>query len=119
MLAMKQFVLIHLYNYSNYANMNYISYIPIDMISVCDSVKRRVSTFYLKVPDNPQIIPFIEHRQVDLQRKLHERFDESFPDYEYVQYAFDDEKELITQTFRLINVLKRDISHRYQVHFPI
>lgn len=92
---------------------------PIDMISVCDSVTRRVSTFYLKVPDNPQIIPFIENRQEELQRKLHERFDKSFPDYEYVQYAFDDEKELITQTFRLINVLKRDICFIWNMDYDI
>ena len=92
---------------------------PIDMISICDSVKRRVSTFYLKTKDNPQIIPFIENRQEELQQKLHERFDESFPGFEYVQYAFDDERDLLTQAFRLIHVLKRDICFIWNMDFDI
>lgn len=92
---------------------------PIDMISVCDDVSQTVSTFYLKVPDNPQIIPFIEERQDELQQKLHERFDEAFPNFEYKQYAFDDEGELLTQCFRLINVLKRDIGFVWNMDFDI
>lgn len=92
---------------------------PIDMLSVCDPVKKRVSTFYLKTKDNPQIIPFINNRQTELQQKLHERFDEAFPGFEYVQYAFDDEVEMLTQTFRLINVLKRDILFVWNMDFDI
>jgi hypothetical protein len=92
---------------------------PIDMISVCDAVTKKVHTFYLKVHDNPQIIPFINDRQEELQQKLHERFDEAFPDFEYVQYAFDDEKELIFQVFRLIHVLKRDVCFIWNMDFDI
>ncbi len=92
---------------------------PIDMLSITDPVKKIVSTFYLKTPDNPQIISFINDRQEELQQKLHERFDESFPGYEYIQYAFDDEKELLTQTFRLIHVLKRDICFIWNMDFDI
>jgi hypothetical protein len=92
---------------------------PIDMISLCDGVTRKVHTFYLKVPDNPQIIPFIEYRQEELQQKLHERFDEAFPDFEYVQYAFDDEREMLEQVFRLIHVLKRDICFVWNMDFDI
>lgn len=92
---------------------------PIDMISFCDPVDNKVHTFYLKVPDNEQIIPFINHRQEELQKELHERFDEAFPGCTYVQYAFDDEKELITQCFRLINVLKRDICFIWNMDFDI
>ena len=92
---------------------------PIDMVSVTDAVTKKVHTFYLKVQDNPQIIPFIKDRQEELQQKLHERFDEAFPGFEYIQYAFDDEKEMLTQIFRLINVLKRDICFVWNMDFDI
>ena len=92
---------------------------PIDMISVCDDITKTVNTFYLKVPDNPQIIPFINDRQAELQQKLHERFDEAFPGFEYKQYAFDDERELLTQCFRLLNALKRDIGFVWNMDFDI
>lgn len=92
---------------------------PIDMISVCDEVTKTVNTFYLKVKDNPQIEPFIKNRQAELQKKLHDRFDEHFPDFEYKQFAFDDESELLTQVFRLLNSLKRDICFIWNMDFDI
>lgn len=94
---------------------------PIDMLSVCDTKSRTVYTFYLKMKDNPQIIPFIENRQEELQKKLHERFDEAFPGFTYLQYAFEeeDENKLIEQTFRLIHSLKRDIGFVWNMDFDI
>ena len=92
---------------------------PIDMISVTDGVSRTTSTFYLKTKDNPQIEDFINNRQEELQQKLHERFDEVFPGMTYNQYAFDDERELLIQCFRLINTLKRDICYVWNMDFDI
>ena len=92
---------------------------PIDMVSVTDGVGRTTYTFYLKVPDNSQIIPFIENRQEELQRELHSRFDEAFPDFEYKQYPFDNEREMIIQIFRLINTLKRDVCYVWNMDFDV
>lgn len=92
---------------------------PVDMVSVTDGESRTTSTFYLKVKDNPQIEEFIKYRQEELHQKLHERFDEPFPDFTFNQYAFDDEGEMLTQIFRLINVLKRDIGFVWNMDFDI
>lgn len=92
---------------------------PIDMISICDSTTKKVYTFFLKVKDNPQIEPFIKDRQKELQQRLHERFDEPFPDYQYFGYAFDDEAEMLKQVFRLIHNLKRDICFVWNMDFDI
>lgn len=92
---------------------------PIDMVSVTDGVSRTTHTFYLKVPDNPQIEPFIKERQQELQKELHGRFDEAFPDFNYNQYPFDDEKEMIIQIFRLINTLKREVCYVWNMDFDI
>lgn len=92
---------------------------PIDMISVFDETQNTCYTFYLKVEDNPQIIPFINNRQQELQQKLHERFDELFPNATYKQYAFDDESELLKQVFTLIHYLKRDICFIWNMDFDM
>lgn len=92
---------------------------PVDLISVTDGIGRTTYTFLLKMENNPQIIPFIENRQAELQKELHERFDETFPDFTYKLYAFDDEKELLIQVFRLINTLKRDVCYVWNMDFDI
>lgn len=94
---------------------------PIDMVSLADEKTNKVYTFYLKMKDNDQIVPFINDRQEELQKKLHDRFDEAFPGCEYIQYAFeeDQESELLTQLFRLMNVLKRDICFIWNMDFDI
>lgn len=92
---------------------------PIDMISVTDAITKTTYTFFLKVKDNPQIIPFIESRQHELQEELHRRFDEPFPGFTFNLYAFDDEDEMLYQTFKLINSLKRDVCYVWNMDFDI
>lgn len=92
---------------------------PIDLVTVTDGVSRTAYTFLLKVPDNPQIIPFIKDRQKELQEELHRRFDVAFPDFTYKLYAFDDEAEMLTQIFTLIHTLKRDVCYVYNMDFDI
>lgn len=92
---------------------------PIDAVSVTDGLSKTCYTFLLKVKNNPQIIPFIEERQEEFQKALHERFDEVFPDFKYNLYAFDDEAEMLRQLFNLINSLQRDVCYVYNMDFDI
>ena len=92
---------------------------PIDLVTVTDGLSRTAYTFMLKVPNNPLIQDLIDIRMVELQEELHKRFDEAFPNFTYNQYAFDDERDMIIQLFRLINTLKRDVGYVWNMDFDI
>jgi hypothetical protein len=92
---------------------------PVDLITVTDGYSSTSYTFLLKVKDNPAIEPFIKERQSELQKELHDRFDETFPNHKFNLYAFDTEEELLVQVFRLITTLKRDVCYVWNMDFDI
>lgn len=82
---------------------------PIDAVTLIDEETKSVFTFLLDTGNNPQISDF--KNSIDsFITELHEAFDESYGEFEYRIYMFDDEKELIIQLFKLINTLKRDFN---------
>lgn len=81
---------------------------PINAVSVIDEDGRAVYTFLLNNPDNPLIQQFVDDID-NVYNELHEMFDDSYGVLDYKIYMYDDERDLIKDTFRLINTLKRDI----------
>lgn len=80
---------------------------PINAVSIVDDEGKTVYTFLLNNPDNPLIKEFLDDID-NFVVELHEMFDESYGYLDYKIYMYDDERDLITNTFRLINTLKRD-----------
>ena len=82
---------------------------PIDAATLIDEESKSVFTFLLDTGDNPQITEF--KKSIDsFITELHQAFDESYGEFNYYIYMFDDEKDLIIQLFKLINTLKRDFN---------
>ena len=91
---------------------------PVDLVSIVDEETDTVHTFCLHVNDNPLIDDFIQ-RQDEVQKKLHELFDESYGVLEYKVYMFDKELEMLTSIFKLIHSLKRDFCLVWNASFDI
>lgn len=55
----------------------------------------------------------------ELKEKIHEKFDESYPDMEYSFYFYKDERKMLVHLFQLINKLKLDIVGVWNISFDI
>lgn len=82
---------------------------PINAITVVDDIENSVYTFLLNEPSNPQIAEFTGNIDSIIE-ELHDDFDESYGVLDYKVFMYDDEKDLIRDTFILINTLKRDVA---------
>lgn len=60
----------------------------------------------------------MEHMD-ELNKELHELFDESYGVLEYKQYFYSDEKKMLTHIFQLINELKMDFIGIWNISFDI
>ena len=80
---------------------------PINAITIVDDTNMACYTFLLNNPNNPQIKEFVDNID-DFIDELHQDFDESYGVLDYQIFMYDDERDLIQSTFRLINTLKRD-----------
>lgn len=61
---------------------------------------------------------YIEH-QDELMEKIHEKFDESYPNMEYSCYFYKDERKMLVHLFQLINKLKLDFVGVWNISFDI
>jgi len=80
---------------------------PINAVTIVDEEGMACYTFLLNNPNNPLIKEFIDDIDSFID-ELHDMFDESYGVLDYQIYMYDDERDLIISTFRLINTLKRD-----------
>lgn len=81
---------------------------PINAVTVVDDITNSVYTFLLDTHNNSLIDEFKEDIDGFID-ELHGLFDESYGKLSYYIYMYDDEKDLITDLFKLMNTLKRDI----------
>ena len=61
---------------------------------------------------------YIEH-QDELLKKVHEKFDESYPNMDYRFYFYKDERKMLVHLFQLINKLKLDFIGIWNIGFDI
>ena len=80
---------------------------PINAISIVDGAGYKVFTFLLNNPDNPQIKEFVDDIE-SFNDQLHAEFDEYYGHFDYEIFMYDDEWELLKDTFKLIHTLKLD-----------
>lgn len=80
---------------------------PINAVTIVDDATGTVYTFLLDNPDNPLIAEFKEDVDNFID-ELHTMFDDFYGKLSYHIYMYDDERELIRDTFKLIHTLKRD-----------
>lgn len=93
---------------------------PIDAVTVVDAETDTAYTFLLHVKDNPLIDEFLSPEgQRTFNERLHKMFDESYINFTYYQYMFEDELEMIRQIFKLIHSLKRDFCSIWNMSFDI
>lgn len=90
----------------------------VNAITILDDKNNTCHTFLLDNGKNPQIKDFI-HNQKEFQERLHKEFDERNGVFDYKIYMFEDEVELITQTFKLINTICRDFCLIWNMGFDI
>ena len=91
---------------------------PINAITIVDQEMMTSFTFLLRNDKNPQIAEF-EANINSFIAECHNAFDASYGKLDYKIFMFDDELELIRQTFRLINTLKRDFLLIWNLSFDI
>ena len=91
---------------------------PIDAVSLVDDSTNTVYTFLLRVPDNPLIDEFIDNID-NVQKQLHEMFDDIYGVMTYNIYMFDSELEMLHKLFTLIHSLKRDFVMIWNMSFDI
>lgn len=93
---------------------------PVNACSITDPTSKTVFVFLLRNKENPQIEEF-ENNLDDFRKKCHEAFDESFGEFDYQFFMYDEEDEikLIKDIFRLINTLKRDFLLIWNLPFDI
>ncbi len=53
------------------------------------------------------------------KNELHDMFDESYPDFKYNLYFYEDERKLLVHLFQLINILKLDMIAFWNMGFDI
>ena len=90
----------------------------VNAVTVIDDISSTSYTFLLDNGNNPQIKDFINNQDA-FQTKLHEMFDESYGDITYNIYMFTDEREMLTQLFKLIHTLDRDMCLIWNMSFDI
>lgn len=80
---------------------------PVNIITLVNEENRSVYTLMLNNPGNPLIAEFMN--EIDsFVDELHEMFDEVYGVFEYNLYMYDDEAELITSFYKILNSLKPD-----------
>lgn len=92
--------------------------VPVNAVTVVDDVTDISYTFLLNTHNNPQIDDFINN-QKDFMQLCHDNFDERYGVKDYKIYMFDDEKELLINLFKLINMLCRDVCLIWNMGFDI
>ena len=119
---------------------------PIDLVTIIDGKTKHVYTFCLtgvkfkepKIKDTttPEELDEIRkkremyaHRekeqeywmahQEELIQEAHKKFDESYPEFEYSVYFYDDERKMLTHIFQLIHQKKPDFMLFWNISFDI
>lgn len=97
--------------------------VPVNAVTVVDDVTNISYTFLLNTNNsgdhpNPQITDFINNQE-EFQKMCHENFDERYGVMDYKIYMFDNELEMLTQLFLLINSLCRDFCLIWNMSFDI
>ena len=91
---------------------------PINAITLIDETTNTCFTFLLENKNNPQIEEF--KKDIDnFIEELHNTFDESYGKLNYNIYMYEDESELLIDTFKLINTLKRDFLMIWNIGFDV
>ena len=93
---------------------------PINAITLVDQESMQCFTFLLRNDKNPQIEEF--EKNIDsFVKSLHDDFDESYGEFSYNIYMYDEsnEMDLITDFFKLVNTLKRDFLMFWNQSFDI
>jgi hypothetical protein len=91
---------------------------PINAITVMDDCMNTSYTFLLRNKKNPLIEKF-ENDIEGFKENLHAEFDETYGKIEYKFFMYDNEIELISDTFKLVNTLKRDFLLIWNLSFDI
>lgn len=91
---------------------------PINAISIVDEESKSCYTFLLENDKNPQIQEFKDNIESFIE-ELHVAFDESYGEFKYNIFMYDNEKKLLIDTFKLINTLKRDFLMIWNAGFDI
>lgn len=93
---------------------------PINAITLVDQDSMNCFTFLLRNDKNPQIAEFEENID-EFIHELHEAFDESYGEFSYNIYMYDEANEfkLIEEFFKLVNTLKRDFMMFWNQSFDI
>lgn len=91
---------------------------PINAISLIDPDGKSVYVFLLNNFDNPLIAEFSRNIK-GFEKKLHDAFDETYGEFDYQIFMYDEEIVLIQQCFALINNLKRDFCMIWNMRFDI
>lgn len=90
----------------------------INAVTVIDDKENVSYTFLYDNGKNPLIDDF-KNRQEELQKTLHESFDEFYGHIDYKIYMFKNELEMIRQLFKLIHTLSRDFCLIYNMGYDI
>jgi len=80
---------------------------PINAVTLIDEFSKSVYTFLLDAPNNSQIDVF-KNTIDSFIDELHTDFDESYGEFKYNIFMYNDEKEMLIELFKLINTLNRD-----------
>lgn len=106
---------------------------PVNAVTLIDEWNKTVYTFLLidrpcnsDDPDKQKLYHqmweaqhyMMEHTD-ELNKKLHEMFDDSYGVLDYRQYFYTDERKLLTHLFQLINELKLDFIGIWNISFDI
>jgi DNA polymerase elongation subunit (family B) len=93
---------------------------PINAVSLVDPQDKIVYVFLLRNEKNPQIDEF-EDTVNDFKKDCHKAFDDSYGEFDYKFYLFDEAKELvmIQQLFALIHEKKWDFLLIWNMAFDI
>jgi len=91
---------------------------PVNAITLIDETSNTCFTFLLENENNPQIEKF--KKDIDnFVEELHKVFDESYGVLKYNIYMYEDESEMLIDTFKLINTLKRDFLMIWNIGFDV
>lgn len=91
---------------------------PINAITVIYEENKTVYTLLLRNDENPQIQEF-ENNIHEFTGDLHHNFDETYGEFDYRIYMYDEEIDLIKGTFKLLNTLKPDFCMVWNMRFDI
>ncbi len=91
---------------------------PINAVTIVDQEDMISYTLFLRDETNPLIQEF-EDTIEEFIEECHNDFDETYGRLEYKFFGYDDERDLITDIFKLINTLKRDFVLIWHIDFDI